>query len=113
MRPFITKQNRKFRTLVPAEERLEITLRYLATGDTLKSLMYQFRIHRTTIFQIAEEVCSAIYKLLQPDYMELPFSRQEWKAIADEGYRRWNFLNCFGAKTYHNIKAKTFWVWFL
>ena len=47
--------------------------------------------------QIIQEVCSAIYKLLQPDYAKLPSSPQEWKAIADEGYRRWNFLNCFGA----------------
>ena len=59
--------------------------------------MYQFRIHKTTISQIVQEVCSAIYKVLQPDYMKLPSPPQEWKAIADEGCRRWNFQNCFGA----------------
>ena len=95
--PFITKQTAQFRTPIPAEERLAITLRYLATGETYESLMYQFRIHRTTISQIIQEVCSAIYKVLQPDYMKLPSSPQEWKAIADEGYCRWNFPNCFGA----------------
>ena len=47
--------------------------------------------------QIIQEVCSAIYKVLQPDYMKLPSSPQEWKAIADGGCRRWNFLNCFEA----------------
>ena len=59
--------------------------------------MYQFRIHRATISQIIQEVCSAIYKVLQPDYMKLPSSPQEWKAIADERYRCWNFPNYIGA----------------
>ena len=45
VRPFITKHTTKFGTPIPAEECLAITLRYLATGKTYKSLMYQFRIH--------------------------------------------------------------------
>ena len=97
VRPFITKQTTKFRTPIPAAERLTITLRYLATGETFESLMYQFRIHKITISQIMQEVCSVIYKVLQPDYMKLPSSSQKQKAIADEGYHRQNFPNCFGA----------------
>ena len=52
--PFITKQTTKFRTPAPAEERLAITLQYLATGETYESLMYQYRIHSTTISQIIQ-----------------------------------------------------------
>ena len=103
MPSFITKQITKFRTPTPAEERLAIKLQYLATGETYESLMYQFRIHRTNISEIIQEVCSAIYKVLQPDYMKLPSSPQEWKAIADEGYLRWNFPNSFGAATGKHI----------
>ena len=77
MRPFITKQTTKFRTPIPAAERLTITLRYLATGETFESLMYQFRTHKITISQIMQEVCSVIYKVLQPDYMKLPSSSQK------------------------------------
>ena len=44
---------------------------------------------QTTILRL--EVCSAIYKVLQPDYMKLPSSPQKWKDIANEGYHRWNF----------------------
>ena len=29
--------------------------------------------------------------------MKLPSSPQEWKGIANEGHRHWNFSNCFGA----------------
>ena len=81
VRPFLTKQTTKFRTPIPAEERLGITLQYLATGEIYESLMYQFKIHRTIISQIIQEVCNAIYKVLQPDYMNVPSSPQEWKLL--------------------------------
>lgn len=38
--PMISKQNTSFRESVPAEIKLAITLRYLATGDSFMSLMY-------------------------------------------------------------------------
>ena len=88
MPSFITKQITKFRTPTPAEERLVIKLQYLATGETYESLMYQFRIHRTNISEIIKEVCSAIYKVLETDYMKVSSFRQELKTISDEGYHR-------------------------
>ena len=88
MHSFITKQTTKFRTPVPAEERLAISLQYLLRGETYESVIYQFRIHRTTVSQIIKEVCSAIYKVLETDYMKVSSFRQELKTIADEGYHR-------------------------
>ena len=81
MCPCLTKQTTKFRTSIPAEECLGITLQYLATGEIYESILYQFRIHRTTISQIIQEVCNAIYKVFQPDYMNVPSSPQEWKLL--------------------------------
>ena len=37
------------RSPISAEEKLAITLRYLATGESLNSFKYQFRFHETTI----------------------------------------------------------------
>ena len=34
---------------ISPEEKLALTLRFLATGESYESLMYQFRIHRRTI----------------------------------------------------------------
>ena len=48
----------------------------------------------------------AIYQVLQPDYMKLPSSTQEWKAIADKGYCRLNFPDCFGAAYGKHIKLR-------
>ena len=81
MRPFLTKRTTKFRTPIPAEECLGTTLQYLAIGEIYESIMYQFRIHRTTISQIIQEVCNAIYKVFQPDYINVPSFPQEWKLL--------------------------------
>ena len=48
-----------------------MTLRYLATGVSYESLMYQFRIRKITILKIIQKVCIAIYKVLQLIYMRL------------------------------------------
>ncbi|XP_035209442.1 uncharacterized protein LOC118183933 [Stegodyphus dumicola] len=42
--PIISKQDTQMRLSIPAGERLSLTLRFLATGETQSSLAYQFRI---------------------------------------------------------------------
>ena len=44
------------RTPISPGERLAVTLRYLATGETFSSLESQFRISRTAISEIIFEV---------------------------------------------------------
>ena len=41
---------------ISPEEKIAITLRFLATGEAFYSLMYQFRIHRVTIGKSVLEV---------------------------------------------------------
>ncbi|KAK4883934.1 hypothetical protein RN001_000205 [Aquatica leii] len=55
---------------VTPTERLTLTLRYLATGDSYKSLMYLFRIPANTISTIIPEVCQAIYDVLKDEYLK-------------------------------------------
>lgn len=63
--PQISKQDTMFRKAVPATERLMVTLRYLATGDSFTSLMYTFKISKQLISKIIPEVCSAIIECLK------------------------------------------------
>jgi hypothetical protein len=45
----IKKEDTKMRMAIPTATTLEITLRYLATGDSFKSLEYLFRVPEPTI----------------------------------------------------------------
>jgi len=68
----ITKQNTRFRGSVPAEMKLAIALRYLATGDSFMSLMYLFKVSKQFISSMLPAVLKAITKGLQ-DYVKVSF----------------------------------------
>lgn len=69
--PIIQKLDTVMRKAIPPQVRLLLTLRYLATGDSYRSLMYLFRIPANTICTIIPEVCDAIYKVLKDEYMKV------------------------------------------
>ncbi|KAL4101031.1 hypothetical protein QTP88_021052 [Uroleucon formosanum] len=58
------KKNNNWRCPISVTERLSLTLRFLATGDSYHSLMYQFRISTQSISLIVPEVCEAIINAL-------------------------------------------------
>lgn len=63
--PKIMKQDTNYRTAISARERLALTLRFLATGDSYSSLMYLFKISKASISRIIPEVCDAIVEALR------------------------------------------------
>lgn len=62
----LKKDDTKMRMAIPVATKLEVTLRYLATGDSFKSLEYLFRVPESTISKFLPEVLSAISRALQP-----------------------------------------------
>ncbi|KAK4295749.1 hypothetical protein Pmani_031711 [Petrolisthes manimaculis] len=62
----IQKQNTHLREAIPPEQRLSVTLRYLATGESRRSLGFQYRISHNLISKIIPEVSSAIFTSLKP-----------------------------------------------
>ena len=83
--------------VIRAAERLTLTIRFLATGETYRSLSFQFRISKSAISYIVNEVCQAIEKNLASRYLKFPSTHEEWAHIACQFEQRWNFPNCIGA----------------
>lgn len=61
----ISKTDTNMRKSIPAQERLAVTLRFLATGDSYQSLSFLFKISPQLISTIIPEVSSALIDLLK------------------------------------------------
>ncbi|GFO43143.1 ankyrin repeat domain-containing protein 27 [Plakobranchus ocellatus] len=94
--PLIVKQTTNMRQPISPAERLSITLRYLATGNTFEDLKFVSAIAPQTIGKIVIETCEAIISCLH-DYIKMPQSEDDWLKIS-EGFRKsWNFPHALGA----------------
>ncbi|XP_046407720.1 uncharacterized protein LOC124172320 [Ischnura elegans] len=96
VRDDIQKQGTGMRESISPKKRLSLTLRFLATGETYRSMMYD-RIHHSTMGGIIPEVCESIYRNLKGKYLKVPQTRKEWEDIANEFETIWNFPMCLGA----------------
>ncbi len=70
--------------------------RYLATGDSMHSLAYCYRLGVQTVSDCIKETCRAIEKRMLPVYLPKP-TEGMWKDIALSFENRWQFPNCIGA----------------
>ena len=92
--PRISKQDTFWRKALEPGLRIAITLRYLATGNSYKSLMYGFRVAHNTISNIIPEVCEAIIAEYAEDVISCPTTPEEWREVAQLFETRWNFPHC-------------------
>ena len=95
--PAVTRQMTNFRSPISPGERLALTLRYLATGDSMQTIAFSYRLGHSTACNIIGDTCDAIWDSLCAEYLKTPSSQTEWKRISDGFYRAWNFPNCLGA----------------
>jgi hypothetical protein len=61
VRPLIEKEDTVLRTAITAEERLAITIRFLATGRSYEDLTFSAIISPQALGKILPERCRAIY----------------------------------------------------
>ena len=115
---FLQKETTMRKPITP-EEKLPITLRFLATGESYKSLMYQYCVSDSTVSKLLPVECDIISKVFIDEFMHIPSTKNDWLRIAIEFEELWQFLNCirtFGGKqialfhplsggwNYHNYK---------
>lgn len=70
--------------------------RFLATGDTFRTIAFSYRLGETTVRDIVYLVCAAIWNILGPLVLPEP-TEQAWKTIGHDFNVQWNFPNCIGA----------------
>ena len=73
IKPLIQKQNTNMRNAIAPEEKLSLTLRFLASGASYRDLAFSFRVSPSTTSQIVPEVCSALYMT----FKDVPSAREE------------------------------------
>lgn len=69
--PYIQKNTTNMRNPICAKTKLMLTMRFLVTGDTFRSLAFYFRIPHNTISSIVPETCVAIHSVLKNDYLQV------------------------------------------
>ncbi|KAK7095652.1 hypothetical protein V1264_005034 [Littorina saxatilis] len=104
--PSIHKQDTYCRDSISPGERLAVTLRFLASGDSYRSLSYLYRIGKSTLAEIIPATCLAICDVLKRPYMKVPNTQAEWRAVADKFDERWQFPNCIGAMDGKHVAIK-------
>jgi len=86
--------------------KLALTIRYLASGDSYRSLAYSFRVPHNTISKVVREVCASIVDEYDPEVFSTPSTPDSWRAIADRFGSRWNFHHTCGALDGKHIAMK-------
>jgi len=95
--PIIEKPDTFWRKALEPGLKLAITLCYLATGNSYRSLQYRFRISFSTISLLIPEVCEGIIEEYAEEVLSCPVTAEEWKPISELFASKWNFPRCFGA----------------
>ncbi|XP_033945025.2 uncharacterized protein [Pseudochaenichthys georgianus] len=94
--PELTRQSTHFRAAIEPKQRLAVALRYLASGDSLVSLAFSYRLGCSTVREAVHLVCAAIEKMMMERFLPRP-TEDTWKEVAQGFWEKWNFPNCLGA----------------
>ncbi|KAE8280179.1 hypothetical protein D5F01_LYC22321 [Larimichthys crocea] len=94
--PEVTRQSTNYRAAIEPKQRLAVALRYMASGDSLVSLAYSYRLGHSTVINSVHMVCAAIEKTMMERFLPRP-TQDTWEEVADGFWKKWNFPNCLGA----------------
>ena len=93
--PYIIKSSAIRETCSPGE-RLAVTLRYLATWDSQRTIGTSYRISPSTMGRIIRETSQTLWVVLSK-FIKAPKTPREWIQIAEDFDAKWNFPHCIGA----------------
>ena len=106
LEPRLARQATNYRAPISVGEKLALTIRYLATGESYTSLSCQFRVGRSTISKFLPEVCRAIQDEFTKEYLRCPTTPDEWKELETKFRIRWNVPHTLGALDGKHVALK-------
>ncbi|XP_057680667.1 uncharacterized protein LOC130908829 [Corythoichthys intestinalis] len=86
----ISRQDTNYRLAISAGERLAIFLRYMATGDSYRSIANSFRVGVSTVSNIVPQVAAAIWECLAGEFMAVP-NTEGWRSNAVD-FEQWRIF---------------------
>ena len=105
--PLISKEETNSRKSIPSNERLALTLTFLASRVSQISLSFQFRLGRATFSRILSECCEAIYQVLSEKYLRSSKSPEERKTIPQQFEDTWNMPHVIDAIDGKHVRIKS------
>ena len=96
LRPFITRQNTRFRRAISVEQRVAITLWCLATPCEYRTVSHLFGVARSTVCEIVQDTCLAIVHNLLKVYIRFP-TGDALKSVVEGFEEKWGYPQCLGA----------------
>ncbi|KAF4518227.1 hypothetical protein B566_EDAN006908 [Ephemera danica] len=88
--------NGRYLGRLKASMKVALTLRYLATGDSISSMATEFGMNEEFIQGIIKGTCFAITNALMPLYLKKT-SLESCKMLADSFWSKYRLPNCLGA----------------
>ena len=95
LRSTIEKSDTEMRKAIPLEQRVALTLWFLAMNADYRTIGHLFGVSKPTVCVVTKEVCAAIVKVLLPKYVRVPSGDELEKVV--KGFRdELGFPQCAG-----------------
>lgn len=89
---------------ISPQHKLCVALRYLATGESITSLSFAFRISQPCLTKIMKDVFKAISETM---LNEIPMpTKEQFQRIAEEFFQKWNFPNAIGCLDGKHVRIR-------
>ena len=95
LRLAVEKNDTSMRKAIPVEQRVALTLWFLATGTDFRTIGHLFGVSKSTVCVVTKQVCNALVSILLPKYIRFP-SGDGLREVVDGFKHKFGFPQCAG-----------------
>ncbi|XP_025154460.1 protein ALP1-like [Harpegnathos saltator] len=90
-------RKREMYTALSPAQRLAMTLRFLAAGDSQNSLSFSYRCGQSTVSKILAATIRTLVCVLKNMFVKPALNNAKWLELSAEFWKEWQFPHCVGA----------------